>query len=203
MTLELQGVQGVLHGLGDSLAAGEDHEQLLTLGTLNGNGSPVGGDIGDGAVKVLDHVHQVLEVLLGVGGVDHQQEALLFIAIEVGVVHGAAVLGGDDAVLGHVQVQGFHVAAEHVLQEGHAVGTVDQQTAHVGHVKQGAEVTGVQMLGDDAGGVLDGHVPSAEIHHGGACRHMDIVELGALQFAHNIPPSCSQDCLQRDVQISC
>ncbi len=187
MALKRKGIQRILHGLGDGLTAGENGKQLLALGALHGDGGPVGGDVDDGDVELLGNGQQVRQVLVGVGGVDHQQEALLLEAVQVGVVHGAAVLSGDDAVLGHVQVQRIHVAAEHVLQERDAVGAGHQQTAHVGHVKQGAEVAGVQVLGNDAGGVLDGHFPSAEVHHGGASRHMDIVELGAFQFAHLVP----------------
>ena len=124
------------------------------------------------------------QILICVGGVDNQQEAVLLEAVQIGVVHGAAVLLGDDAVLCLVQVQRHHVAGQHVLEEFHPVGAFHQQTAHVGHVKQAAGVAGVQVFGDDASGVLDGHFPSAEIHHGGAGLHMDVVELGALEFTH-------------------
>ena len=47
---------------------------------------------------------------------------------------------------------------------------------------------GVEVLCHDAAGILDGHVPSAEIHHGGAGRQVRLVELRALQFAQVVPP---------------
>ena len=57
------------------------------------------------------------------------------------------------------------------------------------NIEKAAEVAGVQVLRHNAAGVLDGHLPSAEIHHRGACRYMDVIELGALEFAHYwVPP---------------
>ena len=191
VALQHQAVQGVFHGLGDGLSAGEDGHQLLALGALDRDGGPVGGDVGDGDVVVFRDGQQVTEILLGVGGVHHQQEPILLKAVEVGVVDGGAVLGGDDAVLGLVQVQAAHVAGQHMLEKFHPLGAFHQKAAHVGHVKQGAEMSGVEVLCHDAAGILDGHVPSAEIHHGGAGRQVRLVELGALQFAHVVPPHYS------------
>ena len=127
------------------------------------------------------------QVLVRVGGVDHQQIPVLLEAVEVGVVHRAAVFVGDDGVLGLVQVQGHDVAAEYMLEEGDRLRPLHQDAAHVGHIEEAAGVAGIQMLGDDVGGVLDGHFPSAEIHHGGARRHVDAVELGPLEIAHSLP----------------
>ena len=130
----------------------------------------------------------MIEVLVRVGGVDHQQIPVLEEPIQVCVVHGAAVLGRDDAVLGLVQVQCQHVAGQHVLQEGHRVGALHPEPAHVAHVEEAAAVPGEQVLGDDALGVLDGHLPAAEVHHGGARLHVGVVELGPFELAHENPP---------------
>ena len=129
------------------------------------------------------------QVLIGVGGVDHQQVPVLLEAVEVGVVHRAAALVGDDGVLGLVEVQGHDIAGEDMLEEGDRLGALHQNAAHVGHIEEAAGVAGIQMLGDDLGGVLHGHLPSTEIHHRrpGGC--VDIVKLGALQIAHaEVPP---------------
>ena len=188
--LELEGVQGVLHGLGNGLAAGEDLENLLGLGALDGDGGPVPGDDGHLGVVALDLFVQVGQVLVRVGGVDHQQVPVLLEAVEVGVVHRAARFIGDDGVLGLIEVQGHDVAGENVLEEGDHLRALHQNAAHVGHVEETACVAGVEVLGDNVGGVLDGHLPSAEIHHGGPCGHVDVVELGALEFTHRFicPP---------------
>ena len=194
MTLEGQSVQGVLHRLRHLYPAGEGGQQILGLGALHGDGGPPGGDVRDGAVVVLHHGAQMHQILLRVGGVHHQQESLLLEAIEVRIVHGSAVLVRQDAVLGHVQIQTRHVAGQDVLQKCQPLRPLDQQPPHVGHIEQAAEVPGVQMLRHDSRGILDGHFPSAEIHHGGTGRHMGLVQLGAFEFAH-VPSSLS--CLFR------
>ena len=75
------------------------------------------------------------QVLVGVGGVDHQQIPLFLKAVQICVIHGAAVGGGDDAVLRHVQVQPGHIAGENMLQKGQPVRSFHQQPAHVGHIE--------------------------------------------------------------------
>ena len=186
---EGQHAQGVLHGLRHGHAAGEDHQQVTALGALNGDGGVVRGDVGDLHVELLGDGEQVGKVLVRVGGVDHQEVPVLEEPIEVGVVHGAAVLVGDDAVLGFVHVQGQHVAGQHVLQEGDRVGALHPQPPHVTHVEEAAAVAGEQVLGDDALRVLDGHLPAAEVHHGGARRKVGVVELGPFELAHKNPPT--------------
>ena len=47
-------------------------------------------------------------------------------------------------------------------------------------------MTCIQVLGYNAAGILDGHFPAPEIYYGGAGLHMDVVELGAFEFAHEM-----------------
>ena len=187
--LERDGAERVLHRLGELHAAGERHEDVLALRALHGNGRPVLRDLRHGTVIVLHCLAQVRKVLFRVRRIYDKQEPFLFKAVEIGVVDGGAVLGGDDAVLRHVEVQTLDVAAEHMLQKGNAVRALDEHAAHMGDVKEAAGMAGIQVLRHNAAGVLDGHLPSAEIHHRGACRYMDVIELGALEFAHYwVPP---------------
>ena len=164
VALQRDGAQRVFHRLGQLCAAGHRRQHLLALGALHRDGGPLICDVLDLAVEALQRFVQVLEILVGVGGVHHQQIAVLLKEIQVRVVHRAAVFVGDDAVLCHVQIQCADVAGQHVLQKRLALRTGDAQAAHVGHVEQAAHLTGVQMLGNDAAGVLDGHFPSAEVH---------------------------------------
>ena len=115
------------------------------------------------------------QVFFCIGGVHHQQIVVLLEQIQIRVVHGPAVLVGNDAVLRQIHVQRRHVAGQHVLQEFPAIRPFDQQTAHVGHIKQAAYLPGVEVLGNNAAGVLNGHFPSAEVHHFRAGGHMDVV----------------------------
>ena len=115
------------------------------------------------------------QVFFCIGGVHHQQIVVLLEHVQVRIVHSAAVLVGNDTVLRQIYVQRRHVAGQHVLQEFPAIRPFDQQAAHVGHIKQAAHLPGVEVLGNNAAGVLDGHFPSAEVHHFRAGGHMDVV----------------------------
>ena len=184
MAFQLQGAQSVLDGLGQSLTAGQGFQHLTAQGALNSDGSPVGSDIGDLYIELFSDGQQVSQVLFGVGSIDDQQEVVFLEHIQVGVVDGIAVFIGDDAVLRGIQLQSQNVAGQNILQELDALGAFDQQAAHMRHVEQAAVAAGVQMLCNDAGGILDGHFPAAEIHHGSTGCHMDIKQLGSLQFTH-------------------
>jgi len=194
--LQLQRAERVLHRLGDGGAAGERHHQLLALRTLHRDRRPVGGDVRQRAVIVLDDGHEVVEILVRVRRVDHQQEAILLEAVEIRVVDGAAVFVGDDAVLRLLEVKARHVAREHVLQELDAIRSLDEDAPHVGHVEQGAEVAGVEVLGDDLARIFDGHFPSPEVYHRRARRDMGLVKLGPLEFAHCVPSFLRLSCIK-------
>ena len=71
-----------------------------------------------------------------------------------------------------------------MLHKGQTIGAFDQQTTHVGHVENTAAATGCQVLGNDAGGVLDGHFPATKVHHLTACSQVSLIQLSTLQFTH-------------------
>ena len=135
VALQIHGGQVVAGGLGDLHAAGQDGEHLAALGALDRDGDGFRCDVPDGAIVVLHDGGEVGQILLRVGRVHHQQEAIRLKLVEVRVVHGTAVLSGDDAVLSLVEIQGQDVAAEHVLQERHPIRPLDEETAHVAHVE--------------------------------------------------------------------
>ena len=172
--LEVQGVQGVFHRLGQGLAAGEDLQDFLGLGTLHGNGGPVACDDGHLGVELLDLLVEMDQVLVRIAGVDYQQIPVLLEAVQVGVVHRAAVFIGNNGILGLIQVQSHDVAAQYVLEEWDSLGPLYHNAAHVGHIKDAAGVAGIQVLRHDIRGVLDGHFPPAEIHHCRSCGHMRV-----------------------------
>ena len=115
------------------------------------------------------------QILVCIGGVYHQQVPVFFKAVQIRIVHGASVRSGDDAILGTANCQSLHIAGKHLLQECYPVRAFNDQAAHVGHVEDPAIPAGIQMLGHNATGVLDGHFPSAKVHHGGACRYMGVM----------------------------
>ena len=127
----------------------------------------------------------MLQVLVGIGGVDHQHIAVFLVHINIGIIHGAAGGIGDHAVLGTAGLNGCHIAGQDPLHEGQAFRALDDQTSHVGHVEDTALAAGGQMFGDNTGRVLDRHFPAAEINHLSACGQVCIVELCTLEFTHN------------------
>ncbi len=118
--------------------------------------------------EVGEVLAEVVPVLVPVGGVDDEQVLAVDEAVEVGVVDGAAGLGGHHRVLRLEQVEGLGVVGEHVLQEGRRARPAQHEAAHVRDVEEAGARAGGEVLGDDAGGVLDRHVPAAEVHHPGA-----------------------------------
>ena len=181
-----QAAQRVLDVLGRQLtAAGERHEDLLGFRALHGDGRILVGDVRELDVEVFRFVHQVRPVLVDVAGVDDEEVLALFKAVQVRVVNGVAVRVRDDAVLRLVEVERKHVAGQNMLQERHLIGAFDVDPSHVGYVEDAAVTAAVEMLCDDAFGILDGHIPAAEVDHGRACVKMCLVQNRPFQFAHS------------------
>jgi len=172
--------------LGERLPAGERHEQLLRLRALHRDGGPAVGDVCERHVKIPCLALQVLEILVDVAGVDDEEVAPLLETIEVGVVHRAAALVGNDAVLRLSDVEREHIARKHVLQIRDLLRARDVDTAHVAHVEDRAAAAAVEVLGDDAAGVLNRHLPAAEVDQRGPGVLMRGIEDGALEFSHNL-----------------
>ena len=186
LTLHGEAVQRVLDILGRQLtAAGERHEDLLGFRALHGDGCILVRDVRELDVEVLRFVHQVCPVLVDVAGVDDEEVLAFFKAVQVRVVDGVAVRVRDDAVLRLVEVERKHVAGKHMLQERHLIGAFDVDPSHVGYVEDAAVTAAVEMLRDDAFGILDGHIPAAEVDHGRACVKMCLVQNRPFQFAHS------------------
>jgi hypothetical protein len=97
-------------------------------------------------------------------------------AVQVGVVHRPAGLGGHDGVLRLEQVERLGVVGEHVLQEGQGARAAQREAPHVRHVDEPCAAARREVLGDDAGGVLDRHLPAAEVDHLRAKRDVAIVK---------------------------
>ncbi len=111
---------------------------------------------------------QVGPVFLPVGRVDHQQVLVLDEAVEVGVVDRAAGSRGNERVLGLAYLQSGGIVAQNMLQEGKRTRAADGEAPHVGDVEQAGGAPRGQVLGDHSGGIHEGHVPAAEVHHLGA-----------------------------------
>ena len=165
MTLHHQRGQVVARGLGDLVDAGKGLQDLFAVGSLNRDRDRLVRDVFDRAVIVLHDRRKPCKVLVRVGRVDDEQEAIRLEPVQVRVVDRAAVLGGYDAVLRLIDVERKHVARKHMLQKRDALRSFDDQASHVGYVEEPAMASGVQMLRKDAFRILDRHFPTAEIDH--------------------------------------
>ena len=117
-----------------------------------------------------------------VGGVHDEQVLVGAEPVEIGVVDGAAGLVADDGVLRFADLEGGRVVGEHALQKGQRAGPADHEATHVGDVEQAGVPARGQVLGDDAAGVLDGHLPAGELDDPAAGGDVALVESRALEL---------------------
>jgi hypothetical protein len=90
---------------------------------------------------------------------------------ELGVAHPPRLEPGEIA---------GHQALERRCSSIEIVG-LDTDLPHMGNIEQPGMLTGVLMLGDDSGGILDRHFISGERHHFGTQLAMQIREWCALE----------------------
>jgi len=101
--------------------------------------------------------------------------------VDQDVVHEAAVLVEQAGVLGLAMIQAVRGVGGDVFDQLEGFGSAHFDFAHVADVEEADSGAHGGVFVDDTG-VLDGHVPAAEIHHLRARRAVDIVERRPLQF---------------------
>ena len=120
-------------------------------------------------------------VFRAIVGVDHKEVVVVVYLVEVSVVEGSAVLVGNVGVMRFSSSQSPGIIGEYVAKVGLRVGSGESEPSHVTHIKQPSMAPRGKMLGDDAGFVLDRHLPSRKIDNGGAVAFMPAVEGGTTQ----------------------
>ena len=110
---------------------------------------------------------QVGDVLVLAGGVDDHEEVVLA-AGDHQVIEDAALLVGEQGVALLENRQVHDVDRDEEFERHVGAVALEQDLAHVGHVEQAGGGTGVLVFGEDAGGVLHGHVVAPEGNHLGA-----------------------------------
>ncbi len=121
-----------------------------------------------------------LVVLHDVAGIDDQQEVRLRHPVHQDVVHERAGRRRQRRILNLADAQPRGVVARHPLDGGQRVGAGHLDLAHVADVEQAGPRAHGHVLVDDAG-VLDGHVPAAELDHPGAAGAVPRVERSFLE----------------------
>ena len=113
----------------------------------------------------------------------------LGLTLEYLETYGVPVLGlrTDELPAFYCRTSGYKLDynCQDMLQKCHLIGAFDVDASHVGHVEDAAVTAAVEMLGDDALGILDGHIPAAEVDHRRACVEMCLVQNSPFQFAHS------------------
>ena len=125
---------------------------------------------------------QVVKILLFAGGVDHQREFVAEI-LHHQIIQNAAFGVGQQAVFLAARGQGQNVRRNQRFQRRRRVvtrATANVDLPHVGYIEQPGEAAGVQVLGDDAVGVIDRHLIPGERHNFRAVFQMQGVHRGAL-----------------------
>ena len=95
--------------------------------------------------------------------------------VDQDVVHEAAVLVEQPGVMGLAEFQLLDGIGGDVIGQSGGFGAADLDLAHVADIEDAHGVAHGVVLVDDAG-VLDGHVPAAEIDHPGTEGSMDRVQ---------------------------
>jgi len=122
----------------------------------------------------------VLEILLLVGGVDAQEVVVLGDLVDQDIVYEPAVLVEQPGVARLAGLQVVDGVGGDEIGELGGFEAVDFDLAHVADIEKADGAAHGVVLIDDAG-VLDGHVPSAEIHHLGSQGPMNGIERSGLE----------------------
>ena len=121
------------------------------------------------------------DVLLLAAGVDHQEKALLIPAGDDEIVQHAALFVGEQGIGLAVDPQAMDIHGHQFFQHGGSALTLDQHLPHVGNVEQPRGSPGVQVLPDNAAGVLYRHVVAGKGHHFGAQFPVQCIQRGGQQ----------------------
>ena len=121
---------------------------------------------------------QPIPVLVSVFRIHDEQKVVLCEPVEIGVVYRTAGLVGDEGVLRQTRIERLSVVGQGVHKKSFGTGAADPEAAHVRDVEQSSGPAGREMLLHDPGGVLDRHVPSAELDHPGAGFHVPVMQDG-------------------------
>ena len=123
----------------------------------------------------------VREVGVLVAGIDAQQVVRVGDFVDEQVVNESAARGHQAGIMGLADGELRGVVAADPLDEWQRAGTANFDFAHVAHVEEAGTRAHRFVLGEDAG-VLQGHVPAAEIDHLGAEAAVDGIQGCFAQF---------------------
>ena len=159
------------------LFVGEFLAQRRGLGPLDGEQRVFVADVLHLGVElvVLDDPGKVAVLI---GGVDAEEEAVVGEPVNEQVVDEAAALVEQTRVLRLAVLEARGAVRSGLLDEVERLGADDFELPHVADVEQTNALADGFMLGDEAG-VLDRHVPAAEVDHTRPEGAVNLVERGS------------------------
>ena len=110
--------------------------------------------------------------------------------VKIGVVEGPTHRIGDDCILALAHIQGGGIVGKDMLKKGKRVCAPDEKAPHMRNIKQSGFFSGGQMFPDNAGFVLQGHLPAAEFNHLGTEADMAVIKDSFLNGFHPVKFSC-------------
>ena len=119
-------------------------------------------------------------ILLAVARVHDPPVVIGRAAVDDEVVDDAALVIAEHGVLDVAVIHAGDVGGDDLLDVGDSVGALQAKLTHVGNIEQAGLFTHGHVLGDDAGGVLDGHQEAAEFDDLAAHVHMSLIKRGFL-----------------------
>ena len=152
---------------GAEVGGGELLEGLGGAGALDGELGVVIAEVVDvDAGHVADLLADPLEVFFAGAGVDDDEEVVVGELVDDDVVDEGAVGVEHGGVLGLAGLEFAGIVHRELLHGGEGAGAAELDVAHVGDVEEADGGAYGHVFGDEAG-VLDGHVPAAEVDHFG------------------------------------
>ena len=123
-----------------------------------------------GVVRFVDELHikitQTLahgrKIVINVGGIGHNQEFFVAQAVGDKVIDHAALVVGENRVLGATGFEYGHVGDQSVVEECSGIGPGDAELTHVGEVENTGAGAHSLMLGNIVG-VFERHIPAAKV----------------------------------------
>jgi hypothetical protein len=165
---------------------GEFAEGLKGAWALESELGVVAGVVGDvDGRKAADLPANPGVVFVFGAGVDYEEIVIGAETMDEDIVDEGSLRSEQGGVLGLAVFETGSVVHGDVLNGGQRAGTAELNLAHVGDVKQTDGGADGEMLGEDAcsgTGVLDRHIPAAEVDHFGVVGAVSGVEGGLFQF---------------------
>ena len=117
-----------------------------------------------------------LAILVLVGGVDHQEIAVLLLLVDNQIIHNAASFIAHGAVAGLTVIHMGIIVGQKMIQVFYRIGSGQQDFPHMGHIEQTALGPHGHVLLDESGGILDRKEVAGKGDHLAAQGGVNVVE---------------------------